>query len=347
MKNIKLTSDIAVYLIVTLLSLFAIFFMTFFGAADITFIQTVQILLNKIFWVFKTETEQIPISIATIIWKIRFPRTLLAFVSGGALASCGGVYQAIFKNPMADPFILGISSGAAFGATIAIVLKIPATYMGLNATSFFAFAGSIITVFAVYNIARIGRQTHLTSLLLTGTALSQFLTATISIGMLISEATMKNIYFWTLGSFNSKGWDHLKMVLPYIATGYVLVSMHAKDLDIIMLGDDTAIRFGVESEKIKQRLFFVTALMMSAVVSVSGIIGFVGLIAPHIVRLFTGPIHRKLFPVSFAVGGIMLCVCDTIARSATMSEIPVGIVTAIIGAPFFIYLLRAKRTEVA
>ncbi|MPN38781.1 Hemin transport system permease protein HmuU [bioreactor metagenome] len=202
------------------------------------------------------------------------------------------------------------------------------------------------TIFLVYNIARVGRRTHLTSLLLTGTAFSQFLTAIISLIMMLSSHEMRKIYFWTLGSFSAKSWDHVLSVLPYAVIGCALILMYCRDLDIIMLGDDSAIRFGVETEKVKRNLFFITALMMAACVSVSGIIGFVGLVAPPVVRLFTGPVHKKLLPASFLTGGIVLAVCDTVARSVINSEIPVGIVTALIGAPFFVYLLRSKRNEV-
>ncbi|SCJ76255.1 Probable ABC transporter permease protein HI_1471 [uncultured Eubacterium sp.] len=318
---------------------------TFFGAADITIKDTLIVLTNKITGLLGAEADTLGAK-NTIIWDLRFPRSLLAFLVGGALALCGGVYQAIFKNPMADPFVLGISSGAAFGATIGIILAIPASFMGLNTISFFAFGGAILAIFFVYNIARVGKQANTTSLLLCGIAVNQLLTAVISFAMLLSANQMKKIYFWTLGSFSSKGWDHVFNVLPYIIIGLIVIFLFAKELDIIVLGDETAIRFGIDVEKNKRILFVVTSLVMASCVSVSGIIGFVGLVSPHIVRLIFGPAHKKLLPLSFLLGGIVLCICDTISRSIIASEIPVGIVTAIIGAPFFIYLLRAKNTEV-
>ncbi|MEY8295935.1 MAG: FecCD family ABC transporter permease [Emergencia timonensis] len=318
---------------------------TFFGAADITIKDTLIVLTNKMTGLLETEADALGAK-NTIIWDLRFPRSLLAFLVGGALALCGGVYQAIFKNPMADPFVLGISSGAAFGATIGIILAIPASFLGLNTISFFAFGGAILAIFFVYNIAKVGKQANTTSLLLCGIAVNQLLTAVISFAMLLSANQMKKIYFWTLGSFSSKGWDHVFNVLPYIIIGLIVIFLFAKELDIIVLGDETAIRFGIDVEKNKRILFIVTSLVMAACVSVSGIIGFVGLGSPHIVRLVWGPAHKKLLPMSFLLGGIVLCICDTISRSIIASEIPVGIVTAIIGAPFFIYLLRAKNTEV-
>jgi len=318
---------------------------TFFGAADITIKDTLIILANKTGGFFSDEAAALG-SKVTIIWKLRFPRSLLAFLTGGSLAVCGGVYQAIFKNPMADPFVLGISSGAAFGATIGIILAIPATILGMNTVSAFAFLGAILAIFFVYNIAKVGKQANTTSLLLCGIAVNQLLTAIISFAMLVSANEMKKIYFWTLGSFSARGWSHVMTVLPYIIVGLAIIFVFARELDIIVLGDETAVRFGVNVERNKRILFVVTSLVMAACVSVSGIIGFVGLVSPHIVRLMAGPAHKKLLPMSFVLGGVVLCICDTIARSVMEAEIPVGIITAIVGAPFFIYLLRAKNTEV-
>jgi len=318
---------------------------TFFGAADITMKDTLMILWHHTFGGVDEEVAATGAQ-STIIWRLRFPRSILAFLVGGGLALCGGVYQAIFKNPMADPFILGISSGAAFGATVGILAKLSTSFMGMNSTSLLAFAGALLSIFFVYNIAKVGRQANTTSLLLCGTAVNQFLTALISIAMLLFSTEMKKIYFWTLGSFSAKGWEHVFTVLPYVAVGLVLILIFSKELDIMVLGDETAVRFGVDVERNKRILFLITSLVMAACVSVSGIIGFVGLIAPHVVRIIAGPSHRKLLPLSFVLGGVVLCVCDTVARSVLEAEVPVGIVTAIVGAPFFIYLLRARNTEV-
>jgi len=318
---------------------------TFFGAADITIKDTLVVLVHHIFGGFDAEVDALG-SQSTIIWMLRFPRSILAFLVGGGLALCGGVYQAIFKNPMADPFILGISSGAAFGATIGILFNFSTSFMGMNSTSLLAFGGALLSIFFVYNIAKVGRQANTTSLLLCGTAVNQFLTALISFAMLMCSNEMKKIYFWTLGSFSSKGWDHVITVLPYVIVGMIVILIFAKELDIMVLGDETAVRFGVDVEKNKRVLFLVTSLVMAACVSVSGIIGFVGLIAPHVVRLIVGPSHKKLLPLSFVLGGVVLCICDTIARSVINAEVPVGVVTAIVGAPFFVYLLRARHTEV-
>ncbi|NLW69877.1 MAG: iron ABC transporter permease [Eubacteriaceae bacterium] len=318
---------------------------TFFGSVNITLGETLKILLNKFFGLFKESVASYGTKV-TIIWKVRFPRSLLAFIVGGTLAICGAVYQALFKNPMADPYVLGISSGAAFGATIGILFDFADSLFGLNATASLAFAGSILAVFFVYGIAKVGRNAQLTGLLLAGTAVSQFLSAVISVLMLYSGSEMRQVYYWTLGSFNGKGWSQIAVVCPYVIIGLVLIRVFSKDMDIIMLGDDAAARYGIQVEKVKRYLFGITALMMAACVSVSGIIGFIGLVAPHVVRLFTGPRHNKLLGASFLFGGTLLMLCDTTARSFVKNELPVGIVTAMIGAPFFLYLLRKRRTEV-
>ncbi len=336
----------AVWLLAICGSAAVILFCTFFGAADITIKDTLLILGNKICGLWEEEAAGLGAK-NTIIWNLRFPRSLLAFLTGGSLAVCGGVYQAIFKNPMADPFVLGISSGAAFGATAGILLNLSATVLGMNTTSAFAFAGALLSIFFVYHIAKVGKQANTTSLLLCGIAVNQLLTAVISFAMLLSANEMRKIYFWTLGSFSARGWSHVWTVLPYVVIGLLVIYIFARELDMIVLGDETAVRFGVNVEKNKRILFIVTSLIMAACVSVSGIIGFVGLVSPHIIRLICGPVHRKLLPLSFVLGGVVLCVCDTIARSVMTAEIPVGIVTAMLGAPFFIYLLRAKNTEVA
>ena len=336
---------IAVSILSVLCGAVIILICTFFGAADITIKDTLITLANRLCGLFDEEAAALG-SKTTIIWSLRFPRSLLAFLTGGALSVCGGVYQAIFKNPMADPFVLGISSGAAFGATIGIVLAVPAAVLGMNTVSVFAFVGALAAIFFVYNIAKVGRQANTTSLLLCGIAVNQLLTAVISFIMLIASNEMKQIYFWTLGSFSARSWEHVITVLPYAVVGLAVIFIFARELDIMVRGDETAVRFGVNVERNKRVLFLATSLIMAACVSVSGIIGFIGLVSPHIIRLIFGPVHRRLLPMSFLLGGAVLCICDTIARSVMAAEIPVGIITAIVGAPFFIYLLRARNDEV-
>jgi len=281
-----------------------------------------------------------------IIWNIRFPRIIVSLFIGGMLSIAGVTYQGILKNPMADPFVLGISSGAALGATIGIISKISFNILGLNFISIMAFAGALLVIFIVYNIARIKNEIPVTTLLLSGIAMSQFLTAILSTIMMLNDRDLNKIFFWTMGSLSGKGWESIMNILPYAGLGMIILMYYAKDMDILLLGDESAKNLGVEADRVKKIILVTASVITAASVSVSGIIGFVGLIVPHIVRMFIGPKHIKLLPLSFVTGGGLMVICDTIARSIIAQEIPVGIITAILGGPFFIYILKKKKAEV-
>lgn len=322
------------------LCIITIIFATTIGIADISFTTTLKILFNKMFHLNKL--EDIKESTVSIVWLIRFPRVMLAFFAGGALAICGAAYQGIFKNPMADPFILGVSSGAALGATIGIVTNINFNLFGINLISILAFIGALTSLFIVYSISKVGRKVPVTTLLLSGIAIGQFLASIISLCMVFSS-NFHDIIFWTMGSFNGKSWSQLFMVVPYVSIGVIIICLSHREMDIMLLGEDTAMQLGVDAEKLKRKIIIVTAFVTAAAVSVTGIIGFVGLIIPHIVRLISGPKHKGLLIYSFIAGGTFMIFCDTISRTIIAQEIPVGIVTAIFGAPFFIYLLKKKK----
>ncbi|MBF7096877.1 FecCD family ABC transporter permease [Alkalibacter mobilis] len=314
---------------------------TTIGVAEISFFDTIKILLDHI-PSFDPDLEGIRASSRTIVWSIRLPRVLLALLVGGGLAVCGASYQGIFKNPMADPFILGVSSGAALGATIGIVFHFSFGFLGLDSVSIMAFIGAIAALFLVYNISRVGNKVPVNTLLLSGIAIGQFLSALVSLLMIFSDQ-LNRVLFWTMGSFNAKSWTQLLVVLPYVGFGAVFIYLQHRELDIMLLGEDTAAQLGVDTEKLKRHMLVVTAVVTAAAVSVTGIIGFVGLIIPHIVRIVTGPKHRRLIPYSFIGGGIFMIFCDTLARTLASQEIPVGIITSLFGGPFFIYLLKQKK----
>ena len=265
------------------------------------------------------------------------------FLTGGALAVSGAAYQGIFKNPMADPFILGVSSGAALGASIGIVMHFSADFLGLNGTAVLAFAGAFLAIFLVYNISKVGRKVPVASLLLSGIAVSQSLTAFMSLLMIFNVQSMNQIMFWTMGSLNGKGWDQVITVLPYVVIGCLILFTTVRELDIMLLGEDAATQLGVNTDHLKKKVLVVSSVITAAVVSVTGIIGFVGLVVPHIVRILSGPKHRILLPFSLVFGGTFLIICDTLARTVSSQEIPVGIITAAFGGPFFIYLLRKSK----
>ncbi len=304
------------------------------GIASIPFRDANRILLHE-FLHLDVDMEGITDGSITIIRSVRLPRVVLGFLAGASLAVCGAGFQGIFKNPMVDPFVLGVSSGAALGAAIGIVLHFGTTLL--------AFVGAFLTITLVYNISKIGKKVPVATLLLSGIAVSQTLSATMSIIMILNKQSMDQIMFWTMGSLNGKGWGQIITVLPYSLLGIALLLTTCRELDIMLTGEETAIQLGVNVESLKKRVLFASTVITAAVISVTGIIGFVGLVVPHVVRMITGPKHRVLMPLSLLFGGTFLIICDTAARSMAVWEIPVGIITSLCGGPFFIYLLRRMK----
>ncbi len=281
-----------------------------------------------------------------IIWNVRLPRVFLSALTGGALAIVGATFQGIFRNPLADPHILGVSSGAALGATLAMLSGIQISLFGLGVIGVFAFIGAILAVILVYGVAKIGVGRSVVNMLLIGTALSTMFSAVISLLMTFNHDKIEKVYMWTLGSFSSASWDKVRFLLIFTLLGFAILLCFTRELNVILTGEETAKTLGIDTKKVIQILITISSLLVAASVSVSGIIGFVGLIIPHCVRLISGPDYRTLLPYSFFTGAIFMILSDTIARMAVPpSEIPVGIITAIIGAPYFIFILfyRQKR----
>jgi len=279
-----------------------------------------------------------------IITQIRLPRVITALVVGFALATAGVILQGLLRNPMADPYIIGTSGGAALGATLALYLPQQVVWLGFTPVPLAAFAGSLLAVLAVYAIARIGPRTPITTLLLAGFALSSLMAAAMSFLMLVSGETMQRVVLWTMGGVSAGGWRQLKVVTPLIAGGSLLAYVFAGDLNAFLLGEDQAAHLGVHVERRKMALLMIGSLLTGAAVSVSGLVGFVGLVVPHVARLIFGADHRLLLPTSGLLGSIFLVIADLAARLVLApAEVPVGIVTAVIGSPFFIYLLRRSK----
>lgn len=315
------------------------------GPADLSFIEVIKILTSTIPGLSSfIPLEGIEESKITIVLKIRLPRIVLATLVGMALASVGTSFQGLFKNPMADPYIIGISSGAALGAAFAIVMHLP-NIIGQYAIPLSAFIVSLLSIFIVYNIAREGHKVTIYNLLLSGVALGSFLSALMSLLMVINSREMSQIVYWLLGSFSMKNWSHVQIAAPLIILGIISLNFFNRELNVMLFGDDTAHNLGIDIEKTKKYILVFSSLIVATAVSVSGTIGFVGLIIPHTVRLITGPDHRILMPVSAIIGGIFLVMADTLARTILNgTEIPIGIVTALFGGPFFIYLLKRKNS---
>jgi len=285
----------------------------------------------------------------TILFKIRIPRVVLAGLVGMALAIAGAVYQALFRNPLADPYLIGVSSGASFGATVAIYFLWRFAWGGLNAISLAAFAGALLATGAIYGLARVGGRTPVTTLILAGVALGALLSAGTTFLMFTTKDAFHTIHIlgWLMGSLALANWGEVYAILPYLLIGFAVIGWHAHTLNVLQLDEDQAQALGIAVERVKGILIIAASLATAAAVSVSGVIGFVGLIVPHIVRLIWGPDHRFLLPMSGLVGGVALILADGLARTIfAPRELPLGVVTALVGAPFFLHLLRRQKGEV-
>lgn len=281
---------------------------------------------------------------SSIILELRLPRTISGILVGAALSLSGAVLQALLRNPLADPFVLGISSGAAVGAVLAILVGLGSTFLGIYAVPGAAFGGALLTLLLVYFIARVEGRIPTQTMLLSGVIVSSFFSAIIMFLISVtSNEQIHSVMFWLMGNLEYSASQSLGVIFLYFLVGSAVLFFLAKDLNILVLGEETASELGVEVERVKKIAFVFASLITGAVVSVSGLIGFVGLVVPHVVRMIWGPDHRFLLPASALMGAMLLVVADTIARTVLApSEIPVGVVTAMGGAPFFVYLLRKK-----
>ena len=276
-----------------------------------------------------------------IFWQLRLPRVLMSVLVGAVLSVCGAAYQSIFRNPLTDPYVLGVSSGASLGAAVAILLGMEAWLWGVGGM---ALVAALLTVVLIYRIASIGNRMHTTTLLLTGVCLTLLISAIISFLMVLNQEKMDTIIFWTMGSFGSASWSDVAVMAPVAVAGIAVVLWYGRDLNLLLAGSEAAQSMGVEVEKVKRVLLLATTLMVAFAVSTCGVIGFVGLIVPHAVRLVTGPDNRKVVPYAMLCGALFVLVCDTLARYLLRpSELPVGSLTSMVGAPLFIYLLYKNK----
>ncbi|TDT72227.1 iron complex transport system permease protein [Hypnocyclicus thermotrophus] len=329
-KNIFINKKSYLYIIITLIILFVSIFVSLnLGNSDISIKEVTEILLKKSDDKIKT----------LIIWNIRLPRILSAILIGGSLAISGAGLQSIFRNPMVDPYIIGTSSGAAIGATLAYILKLDMIFIKI-----FAFIFALISSFFIYFLNNKNNQINTLKLLLSGIILNSFLSSIVSLLMILNKDELMNILYWTMGSLNSSSFKDLKIItFPIIIISFLFFLLH-KELDIISFGEENARSVGVNSEKIKKYVLIFSIILTSISVSTAGIIGFVGLITPHFFRLFLGSNHKYILPLSFLGGGVFLLICDNISRSITKSmDIPLGIITGLFGAPLFLYLLLKSK----
>ncbi|GAP09060.1 ABC-type Fe3+-siderophore transport system, permease component [Bellilinea caldifistulae] len=281
----------------------------------------------------------------TILFSLRLPRTALVALTGSALAVCGTSYQGLFRNPLADPYLIGVASGAGLGAVIALSLRWRYDALGLLAVPLASFSGAVLTVLMVVMLARVGRSLPVTNLLLAGVAVNSFTGAMTSFLLLRSTGELRRAIAWLMGGSAMGGWQPVLAVLPYwlIGLGILMTMGHA--LNVMQFGDEQAQQLGLPVEATRWVIIAVSSLATAAAVSFTGIIGFVGLIVPHLLRLLTGGDYRRLLPLSLLGGAAFLLVADVLARVVmTPQELPVGIITALAGAPFFIWILRRSRT---
>lgn len=282
-----------------------------------------------------------------IVLHFRVPRVLLAGLTGSALAVSGVALQGLFKNPMADPQIIGVSSGASLGACSAILLAMRFGIGSIAMVPVAAFLGALFTVALVYLLARVGGKVPVMTLLLAGIAVGTLLSAFVSLLVYLGDQEIHTVIYWLMGGFSGRGWEHVKMILPYIALGLSLILFRPREMNLLLLGEEPAQHLGLDVERAKTILLAAASLLTAAAVSVGGSIGFVGLVVPHTLRLIIGPDHKLLLPMSALAGAAFLICSDLLARIIIApSELPVGIITALFGAPFFISLLLRKKTSV-
>jgi iron complex transport system permease protein len=282
-----------------------------------------------------------------ILWRIRLPRACLGFLAGASLAASGMAFQSLFRNPLATPFTLGVSSGASLGAALYVRAGLVSAAAGVSGVSLAAFAGASLAIFLVYGLTRAGRGFSTATLLLAGVAISYFFMSLILfIQYTADHVTSFRVTRWLMGGLQIVGFEAILQLVPFVAAGLAVILLLLRELDLLVLGEDLAAGRGVDVSRVKKLLFFAASLMVGGVVAVCGPIGFVGLVIPHIGRLLVGARHRELAPFSILAGGAFLVLCDAAGR-ALMSplEIPVGVITALIGGPFFVVLLLRGFAE--
>ena len=276
-----------------------------------------------------------------VVFDVRLPRILTATLVGGGLAMSGVIYQGILLNPLADPYTLGVSSGAAFGAALALLANL--TMMGHFSVPLFAFGGAALTLLVVLYLSSFNGQISANTLILSGVIVGAILAAGISFLKYLADEQVSVIIFWLMGSFASRTWADVAVVAGAVLCGLVLSFFYARDLNILSLGSRSADTLGVESTRVRWILLLGASLVTAVCVSVSGIIGFIGLIVPHLMRFLVGPDNRKLLPVSILAGALLLLVADTVTRAVLPVEVPIGVLTALIGGPFFCVIFRRRQ----
>lgn len=331
-------SRFSIVILLVIILIFAAAISVSFGPANISFYQILKIFLAKAHLINGSNINPL---YENIVLNIRFPRIILAIIAGMALSLAGLVLQALLRNPLADPYIIGVSSGAALGAALAIVLGL------ISLISFAGFLGAVLTIFLVYNLAKTGYKISVKTLLLVGVITNVFLSALISLTAFLKGESMNQIILWLMGSLSETNIILIVIAGFMVLVGAIVIYLFSRDLNIISVGEESAHHLGVDVEMVKKILFIVVSLITGAVVALTGLIGFVGLIIPHTMRLLVGPDHRILIVSSMLAGGSFLVLADLFARTVMLpAEIPVGVITALFGGPFFLFLLLKRKKQI-
>jgi iron complex transport system permease protein len=287
-------------------------------------------------------------NVEQIIWEIRLPRVLLGLLVGASLALAGAAFQGLLRNPLADPYTIGVSSGAALGAVCVIFFQLTFLGLGFYSVPFFAIAGGMLALAIVFGLTYVSsRSMAVETVILAGIIISSFFSSFISLIVAFSGEELRQILFWLMGSVGMRGWNYFYLLLPFFVVGSLLILIHHRELNALAFGDESAQHMGVQVQKRKVFILLGASLLTGAAVAVSGMIGFVGLVIPHLVRLVVGPNHRYVLPLSMLIGGAFLVLADLISRTVIAPrELPIGVITAIIGAPVFaLLLIREKRRK--
>ncbi len=331
---------IGILLLLVLLAA-AILVSTAMGYIRIPLAEVTRIIAGRVFSV-DTWLAGIPPVHATVVFDVRLPRILTAAVVGAGLAVSGTAFQGILLNPLADPYTLGVSAGAAFGASLAIILNIG--FMGAYSVPFFAFAGALLTLLLVIALSSSAEGLSSNNLILSGIIVAAILSAGISFLKYVADEQVSVIIFWLMGSFASRTWSDVGLTAAFVSAGFAVFVFYSRDLNLLSLGSRTAASLGVDTRRVPLVLLVTASLVAALCVAVSGIIGFVGLLVPHMMRTVTGPDNRRLMPASLLAGAVLLLAADTITRAVLPHEIPIGVLTALIGGPFFCYVFRRRQT---
>jgi len=339
MKNLKMPYlYCVVVLLVTLVLSIGI------GSVSIPPASTIRLLVNSMTGL--GNVADIPASLSDILLKIRLPHAFLILMTGAALAGSGAAYQGLFRNPLADPFLIGVASGAGLGAVIAMAISWPSNMLGMYSIPISAFCGAILTVFVVYQLSRVGKHVPMTSLILAGVAISSFANALTSLLMLKSDEEVHRALSWLLGGGTVTGWQPVLAMIPYLVIGISCLVYSGHSLNVLQFGEEQAQQLGLSTNRVKMIVILAASLTTATAVAFAGIIGFVGLIVPHLIRIIWGTDYRHLIGLSFLGGGSVLLIADLLARTSFAPQVlPVGIVTALAGAPFFLWILRRFKSE--